>query len=147
MIEHMETLLIVLLVWSVLATIVASVASVLLVYSKKLADQERERWIEQREDDRLSYRAQVVALGNIMQYGTAVPKEAIVSEAEPDAELRAQRRVDAETLQRGIEAMKQEYANKGMHVSDEEIRDEVESMMLGIAPRPQDVRGVLLVRD
>lgn len=83
---------------------------------------------------------------HMQQYGTPTPKEAVVADREPDAESRVLRQISEDSVKAGSIALKQMYEDAGVMVSEEEVREEAISMLMGIAPSPHPSRA-LLVKD
>jgi hypothetical protein len=145
-----------LLVWAVVASGVAVVAILLVVsaivlvrHDRKslLRALDREEQSHAREIERLhaQYTTMLERLANIVNYGTATPKEGVVQEAEPDAETVVRQRVREETIETGVLRMTAEYEKLGLKIPPEEIREEVISMLGGLSPTPSP--AVALVKS
>jgi hypothetical protein len=85
-------------------------------------------------------------LMNMQSFGTTTPKEAAVTEQEPDAETRLLRGVTQDMINHGAAVLQAEYEKRGVIVSIEELRDEAHSMILGVGFTPKTDRH-LAVRD
>jgi hypothetical protein len=144
-----------LLVWAVTASGVAIVAILLVASAVVMVRNERkslmraldrEEHAHARETERLHAQYAVVLerLSNVIQYGTPTPREAVVQDAEPDAEMTVRQRVREETIESGVREMRAAYDAMGLKLSDDEIREEVISMLGGLSPKPNP--AVALVR-
>lgn len=108
----------------------------------------RERQAHLAETERLNttHATLMERVLNMQTYGTPTPKEATISEREPDAESRVLRRISQESIEAGASALKKMYEDAGIIVTIEEVRDEATSMLMGISPSVAPNRG-LLVKD
>lgn len=68
---------------------------------------------------------------NLVNFGMPQRKEAVIEEREPDAAVRAARQVQEETIARATESLKHRYAEIGVTVTDEELRDEAITLVTG----------------
>jgi hypothetical protein len=145
-----------LLVWAVVASGVAVVAILLVVSAVVLVRNERKsllRALDREESAHLAeiarlhaqYTTMLERLANIVNYGTATPKEGVVQEAEPDAETVVRQRVREETIETGVIRMKAAYEAMGITLPEAEIREEVISMLGGLSPTPSP--AVALVKS
>jgi hypothetical protein len=82
--------------------------------------------------------AEVERLTNLLTLGSTARKDAVISDGEPDAESRVLKRISEDTIEAGIVALTAEYAERGIHVSAEEVRDEVISMIMGSSFTPNE---------
>lgn len=89
---------------------------------------------EQLTDARTAHAAEIEHMTRGSAYGTISTPDAQVVPARPDAEQRLQRRVQAETIAAGAQAIKAEYAAAGLMLTDEEAQDQATSMLLGMTP-------------
>lgn len=80
--------------------------------------------------------ASLERLMNMQAFGTTTPKEAVVTEAEPDAETRMLRGVTEDMINHGAAVLKAEYEKRGIIVALDELRDEAHSMLLGVPFKP-----------
>ncbi|MGH3428490.1 MAG: hypothetical protein ACRDQZ_13135 [Mycobacteriales bacterium] len=85
------------------------------------------------------YRHALEQIGNTVHYGQPTriaPETHLVA----DAELALRHAVHEDTLTNGMTALRREYDAMGQHPSDDELRDEVESLILGHTPTNLGVR-------
>jgi hypothetical protein len=87
---------------------------------------------------RARHAAEIERLTNLLTIGSTARKEAVISDGEPDAESRVFKRISEDTIEAGIVALTAEYAERGIHVSAEEVRDEVISMIMGSSFTPNE---------
>lgn len=130
--------MIALLVWAVVATIVAAGAVMLAVAASVVRGQEHT--MHAREIERIEKHHVLVLerLSNMMAYGTPIPREAVVSDPEPDAETVVRRNVREDQIKQGVLVLSREYERMGLKVSEEDVREEVLSMLGGISPKAPD---------
>lgn len=82
--------------------------------------------------------AEIERLTNLLTIGATARKEAVISSGEPDAEERILKRISEETIEAGTVALMAEYAERGIVVAAEEVRDEVISMIMGTPYTPNE---------
>lgn len=131
-----------------LAAIVNSVLIVLLigvlVMQGRAFDRDRREWLAMHERSlrvvHKFYRATLKAIGNVQTIGTPTPASVEMSH-EPDAEERVQRMISEDTIQRGMQALR-DTVYRGQAVEEETLRSEVMTMLGGNEPRPHVIVGV-----
>ncbi len=130
---------IVLLAWAV--TVTASYLALRRIYEQHISDAR-----EARKDDREVHRANMSALASALAYGTPEKQEAVIADPAPDAEDRVNARVREDTINAGVIALVNEHAAKGIVLSEDEARLQVQSMLLGNVPVVQGL-GTERFRD
>jgi hypothetical protein len=81
--------------------------------------------------------------------GVAEPIVAAVSEREPDMHERASRLVTEQTIARGVEQLREAYRKLGIQVSDDDLAEEAQALLMGVVgggpsfrePAPAPVRA------
>lgn len=87
-------------------------------------------------------------LANMVQFGAPTKTEGVISNPEPDAETRVINAITEDTIAAGVRDLKREYDERGIPVSEEELRDEVRSMIMGVGLSTQTIAArTLPVKD
>lgn len=146
------TLTLVLMAWALAATMLASTLFATNRFlSRRLTEElaARVAWMAQARQeigrDRERHEAEIGRITkmheqmiesvlNMVSVGTPTPQEAIVTEAEPDAETRMQRGINDDMARVGGLRIQAEYEKLGQVVSIEECTEEARSMLSGLAP-------------
>lgn len=89
---------------------------------------------------RVAHEAVVERLMNLTAFGTIRPADAVVTNAEPDAESRMLRAISEDTVNAGAAVLQREYEQRGVVVSIDELRDEARAMILGVPFTPASER-------
>lgn len=98
---------------------------------------EIERLTKAHAEERAVWQAEVKSLASMMQAAVGVaafggaPRPATVQPQPPDAEARMQRRIKEETIQAGVAAIKADYAQAGIPITDEEARAQAIAFLNG----------------
>lgn len=145
----MIALLVILVVAIVLAVVgmaAAGALAVMLRDARRQAAAARATHVAEIERITAQHTAITDRILHMQQYGTPEPAEGRVTEREPDAESRVLRRISEESITVGAAMLKQEYEQAGVVVTDEEVRIEAESMLLGVSPSINP-RVALRVKD
>jgi hypothetical protein len=109
-------------------------ALVLLVMLDRMHTRERNRMYDVIAATSEAWTTAIERINNVQTIGTPTPKPVEVAQS-ITAEDRAQRSISAETVERGMVALRGEYEAAGMGIpSDDELRSEVLSMLGGNAP-------------
>lgn len=86
------------------------------------------RWMDRRHVAELERMENMLTVGSPL-----VPEPEMVSQ-QPDAVGRARAQIHEDTVAKGIEQLKQKYKERGLTLSDDEARIQVEAMLLGKPP-------------
>lgn len=87
------------------------------------------------------YREALKQIGNTVHLGTPTPPKAEIATI-ADAELTMRGAIHEDVINNGMTHLRREYEAAGLHPSDDELREEVESLVLG-----HDTSARLYVRD
>lgn len=115
-------------------------------YWRVEVDAERERARAMMHVANERHAAEIERLTNLLTVGTPARPEAVVTAPEPDAESRLIKAISEDSIRAGIIRLKQEYAQLGIVVADEEVRDEVIAMLMGNRI-PENPDRILKVAD
>lgn len=78
--------------------------------------------------------AELKRMAILLQYGTLTLEPARKLEGPPDAMQRAQKRIHDDKVKNGTAVILQMYKDKGLQISEEEARLQVEAMIAGRDP-------------
>lgn len=73
---------------------------------------------------------------NLVNYGSADKKPAVVSDREPSPEERVARAIDEQTIVRAVESLKRQYAEIGVNLPEKELETEARNLVMGIPWTP-----------
>ncbi len=136
------------------ATLILGAAVVRTIWLRELAAaerhaEERHAWVKEAHEREQSaigalhefYRKALEQVTNSLNYGSPVKPEAVTTEPK-DAELDLRAAIAESTIVNGMNALRREYEAIGMHPTDDDLREEVTSLMAEAMPE-----RALLVRD
>lgn len=72
------------------------------------------------------------SLIRLVTTGVPEPQPAVVTEREPDVHERASRLVTEQTISRGVEKLREAYKGLGIEVSDDDLAEEAQALLMGV---------------
>lgn len=78
-----------------------------------------------------TYQGIVTAILRTQSIGAPVPEPVEIADRDQDPSLRVARRVDRDTIARGVESLRAEYSALGVPITDQELQEEVERIVTG----------------